>query len=145
MTKDQLKAVVRELVEAEVRRCLPRIVAEDFVRRVVAENVEPRVRRVQPPEALTVVPPSARRRTSSAMIPGLPSYLTEGVEPLDETSTPDPGDTGVDPTDVPGFDVETIRRLAGVQPVSKTIVETPEMKMRRIERQRAALDAVKVG
>jgi len=119
--------VIRSVVRDELRQALPELVrehlAEHYVRRVIAEQVgqpspefskemsdlleapiAPRtVRRVTPP-----APVRPSHLPEPVVIPGIPSFLTENVQPLS-------ADDGATPTMLPdfgGFDMSAIADIS---------------------------------
>lgn len=96
--------VVRKVVRDELRQALPELIrehlAEHYVRRVLAEQVHASPVSlsnevfdiVEPPPPPRRPVPLAERTTNAApsSLPGVPSFLLEGVKPLsvDEASNP---------------------------------------------------------
>lgn len=165
--------MIRLVVAEELKVMLPLMLSEMFVRNIVAEHVSERAPATIAPKKRTKLaeqlnfdeedreearPTQASRQQRREKIrrsvledpdENPLASIYEGTVPLGEEDalTSEFGSDGVPLDMIPGMTADFSKFLPDAAEVSARgpIRETPEMAMRRLERERARLDSMKVG
>lgn len=162
MKASELKDMIRQVVAEELKKQLPIVLSEMYVKRIVAEQTltnggdDDTRRSATPSSLLERLSPSTHDRAavrekirrSVLESPDNPmADLYAGVN-VTEDVAPALGGEGIPLEALPGMFGTNMARAAGIGQGPSTrgpVPETPEMKMRRLEESRRKLDSVKVG